>query len=168
VYRTQSDFAKAEPLYLRVIDGRRRLYGDDHRETLRAVDGLAQLCNFQGEFDRAVALYVPALEASRRAHGDQDPVTLRLMFGLGCTYAASGGRRNKAEPLLASILKGQQVVLKDKHIDTLITREVLAIHLLHRNRLPEAEQESRQSYEALRTVYGEMHSYTYTSQATFI
>jgi serine/threonine protein kinase/tetratricopeptide (TPR) repeat protein len=168
VYRSQSDFAKAEPLYLRVIDGRRRLYRDDHRETLLAVDGLAQLCNFRGEFDRAVALYVPALEASRKAHGDQDPVTLRLMAGLGCTYSGSGGRPDKAEPLLASALKGQQVVLKDKHPETLVTRQVLAIILLRLNRLPEAEQQARQAYEDMQTVYGEMHPYTYTGQATLI
>src|SRR5262249_43560824 len=96
-----------------------------------------------------------------------DPVTLRLMFGLGCAYGASG-RPDKAEPLLASALKGQQVVLKDKHPETLVTRQVLAIHLFQSNRLPEAEQEARPSYEDMQTVYGEMHPYTYTSQATLI
>ena len=91
-----------------------------------------------------------------------------MMSGLGCTYAGSGGRPDKAEPLLASALKGLQVVLQDKHPGTLVTRQVLAIVLLRLNRLPEAEQEARQSYEDMQTVYGEMHPYTYTSQATLI
>jgi serine/threonine protein kinase/tetratricopeptide (TPR) repeat protein len=168
VYATQSDYSKSEPLLLRVIDGRRCLHGDDHRETLQAVHGLAMLYNYQGEFDRAVAWYVPALEASRRAYGDRDPLTLRLMFGLATTYSVSGGRPDKGEPLLASALKVQQVVLGDKHPDTQSTREVLASVLLRLNRLPEAEREAEQSYAGRRKVRGETHPLTFQSQATLI
>jgi hypothetical protein len=124
--------------------------------------------NVRGEFDRAVALYVPALEASRKAHGDQDPITLGLMFGLGTTYAVSGGRPDKGEPLLASALKGQQAVLGDKHPGLLATRTVLAIVLLQLKRLPEAEREAKQAFEGRRELLGERNPFTFITQATLI
>src|SRR5262249_47692114 len=147
VYWRQGDLIKDEPLSLRVLEGRRRLYGEDHRDTLQVVEHLAMLYNARGEFDRAVALYIPALEASRKAHGDQDLITLHLMWGLGTTYAYSGGRPDMAEPLLTSVLKAQQAVLGDKHHEVLTTRTVLAGVLLQLKRLPEAEREAKQAFE---------------------
>jgi len=126
------------------------------------------LYNARGEFDRAVALYLPALEASRKAHGDQDPITLNLMWGLGTTYAYSGGRPDKAEPLLTSALKAQQAVLGDKHYELLTTREVLAGVLLRLKRLPEAEREAKQAFEGRCEQLGEMNPFTFISQSTLI
>jgi serine/threonine protein kinase len=168
VYWRQGDLNKAEPLTRRVLEGRRRLYGDDHRDTLRAVEHLAMLYNTRGEFDRAVALYVPALEASRKAHGDQDPITLNLMWGLGTTYAVSGGRPDKAEPFLAGALKAQQAVLGDKNHEVLTTRTVLAGVLLRLKRLPEAEREAKQAFEGRRELLSERNPYTFIPQSTLI
>lgn len=41
LYRVQNDFNNAKSLFLRVLEGRKHLYGDDHRDTLEAVNGLA-------------------------------------------------------------------------------------------------------------------------------
>src|SRR5262249_51423917 len=63
-YQHLSDFARAEPLLLRVLEGRRRRHGDDHPETLWAVFSLATLYSFRGENERAEPLFVQALEAA--------------------------------------------------------------------------------------------------------
>src|SRR5262249_6859330 len=157
-----------ESLTRRVLEGRRRLYGDDRRETLQAAAHLAMLYNYRGEVDRAVALYVPALEASRKAYGDHDPITINLMFGLGTTYAVSGGRPDKGEPLLASALKAQQAVLGDKDPAILATRTVLAGVLFQLKRLPEAEREAKQAFEGRRELLSERNPFTFISQATLI
>jgi serine/threonine protein kinase/tetratricopeptide (TPR) repeat protein len=168
VYWFQSDLIRAESLSRRVLEGRRRLYREDHRATLGAAAHLAMIYNVQGDFDRAVELYVPALEASRKAYGDQDPITLNLMFGLGTTYAVSGGRPDKGEPLLASVLKAQQAVLGDKNPELTATRTVLASVLLQLKRLPEAEREAKQAFEVRRKFAGERNPFTFITQATLI
>jgi hypothetical protein len=126
------------------------------------------LYNARGEFDRAVALYVPALEASRKAHGDQDPITVQLTWGLGTTYAYSGGRPDMAEPFLASALKAQQAVPGDTRYEVLTTRTVLAGVLLQLKRLPEAEREAKEAFEGRRKQLGERDPFTFIPQSILI
>jgi tetratricopeptide (TPR) repeat protein len=165
LYWLQIDFAKAEPLFIQVLEGRRRLYGHDRGKTLEAVYGLAMLYLSRDELDRAEPLFVQALETGLRAYGDRNPDTLKFMHGLGITYYLQG-RYDKAEPLLVNALKGRQVVLPDKHPSTQATRSTLALVYLGMNRLPEAEREARQSYEDRLEVFGKTHVDTPTSQAT--
>src|SRR5262249_58025741 len=50
VYWRQGDLNKDEPLSLRVLEGMRRLYGDNHRDTLQVVEHLAMRYTARGEF----------------------------------------------------------------------------------------------------------------------
>src|SRR5262249_48152001 len=138
LYWLQSDFSKAESLFLRVVDGRRRLFGAEHPETLRALHGLGLLYVFRDEPDRAKPLFAQALEASL-PRGDRDPDTLRFMYGLGLTYHILG-RHDDAEPLLDKAFKGRQAVLGDRHPETLVTRSILGLLYLNTGRLAEAER----------------------------
>jgi hypothetical protein len=90
------------------------------------------------------------------------------MWGLGTTYAYSGGRPDKAEPLLTSVLKAQQDVLDNKHLELLTTRTVLASVLLQLKRLREAEWEAKQAFEGRRDQLGESNPFTFIPQSILI
>src|SRR5262249_42872630 len=116
----QSDFSKAEPLFLRIVDGRRRLFGEEHQETLRALNGLGHFYLWRDEPDRAKVLFAQGLQACR-PRGDRDPNTLRFMFGLGMAYHILG-RHDDAEPLFDKATKGYQATLGDRNPATLVAR----------------------------------------------
>jgi serine/threonine protein kinase len=163
LYWLQSDFSKAEPLFLRVVDGRRRLFGEEHPETLRALIGLGHIYLWRDGPDRAEPLFAQALQASR-SRGDRDLDTLQLMFGLGMTYHILG-RYDDAEPLFDKAVKGYQTVGGERSPETLVARTGLGLLYLNTGRLAEAERHLSETYRIRREVLGERDSHTLTSEA---
>src|SRR5262249_47781841 len=152
-YWSMSDFDRAEPLFQRVLEARRRVLGADDPDTLMTVYFLTTLYAFRGELDRAEALLVPALEASRKAHGDRAWITGRLKFGMANVHERKG-HPDKAESLLLEALKWHQIERGDNHPSTLATQTILATHYLRRNRLPEAERHAEAGYRSCLEVVG--------------
>jgi tetratricopeptide (TPR) repeat protein len=167
LYRLQSDFSKAEPLFVRVVEGRCRLLGDDHPETLRAMNGLGWLLHSEDEPKRAEQTFDEALQVCRRTRGGQDPDTLMLINGLGMMYLMQG-RDAEAEPLLDKTLAGRQTVLRDRDPDTLVTRMFLAALYRKMGRLEEAERQANETYRTQREVLGELNPYTLTTQGMLV
>jgi tetratricopeptide (TPR) repeat protein len=162
-YCLERDFSKAEPLFLRVLDGRRRLLGDDHPETLQAMHHLGILYVFWDEPDRAEPLFVKALQTALRVHGDREPATLALLHGLGGSYLYQG-RYAEAEPLLEKALEGFQTVMGERHSGTLRARRALAMLYLDTRRLAQAERQASETYPTMRAVLGDLHADTLSSQ----
>jgi len=57
-YLEQKKFAQAEPLFVRVLEGRRRIRGEEHPDTLNAMENLGRTYLDQGEFAQAEPLFV--------------------------------------------------------------------------------------------------------------
>ena len=53
VYKSQGQYDEAERLYRRALEGREEKLGPTHPDTLRTVDGLANLYRKQGRHDEA-------------------------------------------------------------------------------------------------------------------
>jgi non-specific serine/threonine protein kinase/serine/threonine-protein kinase len=161
LYSFQSDFSKAEPLALRVLDGRRRLLGDSHPESLLAMYHLAVHYHFKDEPERAEPLFAEALQASL-PRGDRDLTRLRIMGGFGHLYVTLG-RYDEAERLFDKALKGSQNVVGDKSPYNLIGKSILATLYLKTGRLAEAEQQASEAYRGWRIV-SERNPHTLWSQ----
>ncbi len=58
------------------------MLGDEHPDTLRSMNGLANLYADQGRYDEAEALVLETLEIQKRVLGDEHPDTLTSMSGL--------------------------------------------------------------------------------------
>jgi tetratricopeptide (TPR) repeat protein len=104
VYSEQRKFAQAESLMINVLEARRREPGEDHPDTLRAMDDLAELYQKQGDFAKAEPLYLQALEVKRRRLGEDHPDTFKGVNDLAVLYM-SQGELTKAEPLLLKTLE---------------------------------------------------------------
>ncbi|MER6186450.1 tetratricopeptide repeat protein [Streptomyces sp. NPDC001652] len=74
---------------------RRRLYGDDHPDTLASAHNLAVRLRALGQNEEALALDEKTLETRRRALGVEHPDTLSAESNLAGDLAAVGrvGRR---------------------------------------------------------------------------
>jgi len=77
-------------LFGQVLASARRLFGDDHRSTLEAADGLAFAYQATGRSDMAIQVLEPVLTASQRKLGDEHPDMLRAASNLAGMYAAAG------------------------------------------------------------------------------
>ena len=61
------------------LEGRRRVLGNDHPDTLSSIKSMGTLLQDQGKLDEALPFYKEALEGRRRVLGDDDPQTLETI-----------------------------------------------------------------------------------------
>ena len=115
----------AEPLYVKTLELRRRVLGDEHSDTLHSMHNLALLYQNQGRYDKAGPLHVKTLELKRRVLGEEHPDTLQSMHNLANVYK-NQGRYDEAEPLYVKTLEVRRRVLGEEHPKTLLSMKRLA------------------------------------------
>ncbi|KAF8179801.1 hypothetical protein K438DRAFT_1938399 [Mycena galopus ATCC 62051] len=132
-------YTKALKLELNTLEKTREILGDDHPDTLTAMNNLADTYHCLGRFEDAEQLQVVVLEKRRKILSEEHPDTLRAINNLGSTYHCLG-RFDKAEKLKLVVLEKQRKLLGLEHLDTLTTMKNLAktYHIL--GRFADAEQ----------------------------
>src|SRR5262245_14514178 len=144
-------YREAEPLLVKVVDGRRRVLGANHRDTLRSQLTLAQLYHTRGQVDKAQPLYEKTLETSRRALGAEHPRTLLCMNGLATLYMQQG-EYARAEPLYLEALEGSRRVLGAGHPNTLMVHNNLIDLYLDQRQYAKAEPLALEGANVMRTL----------------
>ncbi len=56
LFQCKGEYDRALPLFEECLEKLKRLFGDDHNETLRLLNNLASLFDKKGEYDRALPL----------------------------------------------------------------------------------------------------------------
>ena len=82
--------ARTEALYLDLLERRKRVLGEEHRDTLSTSDNLGWLYNEQGRFAEAEALHRRTLEIRRRVLGELDFETNRSRRNLTISLNGQG------------------------------------------------------------------------------
>ncbi|KAF8182857.1 hypothetical protein K438DRAFT_1724845 [Mycena galopus ATCC 62051] len=108
-----------------ILQQRQRDLGENHLETLDAMESLAWVQHELGEYKSASDLRAVVLEKRRSLLGNDDPVTLHVMRNLASTYI-SLGQSQQSEGLLLIVLDWEKEVLGEHHPDTLQTTMELA------------------------------------------
>ncbi len=122
------DLGRARMVYERVLEGRERLLGSEHPDTLRCATELALVLYDMGEHHHARKLQQDVVQAHDRHLGNDHPLTLQARARLADTLARQsdiGGVRDVLEALSA----GRQRALGDEHPDTLASQLQLAAAL---------------------------------------
>jgi Tetratricopeptide repeat len=92
-------------------------WGNQHPDTLLAINNVATLRHLQGQLDEAELLYVEVLEYQRTLLGDRHPDTLSCISDMANLRSAQG-RLDEAELLYVEALVGYRDVLGDEHPNT--------------------------------------------------
>jgi tetratricopeptide (TPR) repeat protein len=139
VYREQGKFAQAEPLFVRTLEGRRRLLGEEHPDTLLTARVLADLYRYDMmRLERSIPLF-EQVWAGARKEPDQIPGGLEwIAFELGMAYEQTG-RSEKAEPLYREALEVLRQRHKEVSHESALLQSSLAGNLLKQQRYAEAE-----------------------------
>jgi tetratricopeptide (TPR) repeat protein len=104
LYSKQGRYAEAEPLYLRTLEIRKRVLGEEHPDTLGTIANLGLLYNSTARYEDAAAMFETSLPITRRVLGVHHPITGFAMEGLATAYEALG-RRDDALPLFRELLE---------------------------------------------------------------
>ena len=141
---------------------RRKLLGENHLDTLDAIDHLGLLYGRLGRRDDQYRLYEEAFSGYRRVAGDRDARTLNALTNLGANYNARG-ELELAESYFRRALSGQREILGPGHHQTLITTHALGYMLKLQGRHEEALPYYEAALAGRQALYGNDHPETLTA-----
>jgi tetratricopeptide (TPR) repeat protein len=156
------NIADAEKLAVKSTKARRKILGQEHKDTLSSMGMAGLACRDGGRWKEAEVLEVQVMETSRRVLGEEHPDTLASMGNLASTYWYQG-RWKEAEELNVQVIETGKRVLGEEHPDTLISMSNLASTYRNQGRWKEAEELEEQVIETSRRVLGEEHPDTLDS-----
>jgi tetratricopeptide (TPR) repeat protein len=114
LYWNQGKHDVAEPLYISCLEASQRVLGDEHPDTLGAMNNLAGLLQSQGKYELAEPLLINCLEARRNVLGDEHADTITSMNNLAIVYQVQG-KLADAEEMFAQCVEVARKVYGDDH-----------------------------------------------------
>lgn len=142
--------------YAAVAEGRARVLGADHPDTLAARQEAAYETGLLGRHQEAYEGYRAVLAARERTVGRIHPDTLRCRHNLACALGALG-RFSEAHTAAAEVAADRAAVLGAEHADTLLTRYEVAYALGRLQRWEEALEAFRHIAAVRERVLGRDH-----------
>jgi tetratricopeptide (TPR) repeat protein len=161
-YGALGEYEKAEAQHREAANIFRRALGEDHPDTLVAINDLALTLAEQGRYVEAEPLTRRNLADLRRVLGPDHPETLTTAHNLGSLLGTRGEYR-EAESLQRRNLEDRRRVLGADHPHTLIGANALANLQSYQNNWTEAEALHRHTLGRRRSVLGEDHPETLES-----
>ena len=76
-------YDEAEVYFLERLETSRRVFGDEHLDTLSSIFWMGRNLHEQGKYDEAEVYFLERLETSRHVLGDEHDVTLNSMYWRG-------------------------------------------------------------------------------------
>jgi CHAT domain-containing protein/Tfp pilus assembly protein PilF len=152
----QGRYADAVPLLKRSVAVRRRHLGEEHSETLKAVNDLAFFLSKSGRYAEAEPLFRKALAIRRKVLGEEHPDTAQS-HSAAALNLIDLGRYAEAEPLDRQALAIQRKVWGEDHPETAQGYNSLAFDLNVQGQYAAAEPLFRQALAIRRKRLGEDH-----------
>ncbi|KAJ7921604.1 hypothetical protein B0H13DRAFT_2415391 [Mycena leptocephala] len=156
VFYRAGKHTEAENLQMAVLEKQKQIRGDDHSETLRAMNELALTYQNLREFKKAEQLQVVVLEKRKQLLGDDHPETLIAMGNLAVTYWGLKEFK-KAEELQVVVLEKRKQLLGDDHPDTLLSMGNLAVTYGELQEFKKAEELEVVVLEKQKQLLGDDH-----------
>ncbi|KAJ7438761.1 hypothetical protein FB451DRAFT_158421 [Mycena latifolia] len=145
-----------------VLNKRRELLGEDHRDTLWAMDNLALRYSEMGQVHEAAELEKIVLSKRRELLGEDHPDTLSTMGNLALSYSDMGHFLEAAE-LEQVILNKRRELLGEDHPDTLSAMGNLANRYAQMGQSQQAVELEKVVLNQRRELLGEDHPDTLRS-----
>ncbi|KAL9630085.1 MAG: hypothetical protein Q9164_006593 [Protoblastenia rupestris] len=113
----QGRYDEAEQMDRRALDGREKVLGKEHPDTLMSVSNLALVLQYQGKYDEAEQINRQALDGREKVLGKEHPDTLTSVYCLAYLLRQQQKYR-MARPLYERALVGYRKVLRLNHPTT--------------------------------------------------
>jgi non-specific serine/threonine protein kinase/serine/threonine-protein kinase len=162
VYANLGSYSHAQSLLAQSVDIRRRLFGRKDPVTLRAMDSLASVLQYQGHYAEAEKIQREILAIRRNVLGREHPETLWSTLVLAWTLNKEG-HYDEAEKLERESLEIHRRLLGPENYYTLADMQALASTLHRAGHSDEGEKLQREALEIQRRVLGPQNPATLTS-----
>ena len=156
--------ADTEELAAKSAKARKKVYGQDYKDTLSSMHMLALAYSLGGRWDEAEELEVQILETSKRVLGPEHPSTLTSMVNLATTHKDKG-QWDDAEKIQIESLQICKRVMGDEHPDTLVSMSNLASTYDRQGRWDDAEKIQIEELQICKRVMGDKHPDTLISMS---
>ena len=156
---------EAELMSLYSMRIRKKILGQDHKDTLWSMAMVGHAYRLRGRWDTAEELFVQVMETSKKKLGADHPSTLTSMANLASTYS-NQGRWKEAEELQAKELEICSRVLGEEHPDTLTSMNNLAFTLKGQGLTNKAMLIMENCCRLRTLVLGPQHPFTISSRKT--
>jgi serine/threonine protein kinase len=153
VYRGLGLFPRAQALYQRSADIRRKVLGPENADTLRSQDVLGWVLNQEGHAADAEKLQRETVSTRRRVFGSENPDTLTSISMLAWTLDREGNYA-ESEKLDREVIDTRRRLQKSDTREALGTMANLAATLGHEGRFADAEKLKRETVELERRILG--------------
>ena len=141
----------------RALDLQRRVFGEEHPDTLSTMNDLAELyLEYEGKAAQAEPLLTQVLEVRRRRLGDEHPDTLTSLSNMAALYRYQG-KNEQAEPLFDKVLQVRRRTLGEEDPETLTAMYDLAWVYHHQGKYAQAEELYTKVLEVRKRVLGTEH-----------
>ncbi|GAA0933641.1 FxSxx-COOH system tetratricopeptide repeat protein [Virgisporangium aurantiacum] len=161
-YRLLGDDQRACELNEDILARRRRILGDDHRDTLASANNLAGNLRGLGDHEQARQLDEDTLARRRRILGDDHPDTLTSANNLAVELYELG-QYESSRQLDEETLDRRRRILGADHPDTLTSASNLAVDLYELDQHERARQLEEDTLARRRRILGADHPDTLTS-----
>ena len=164
-YRDLGIYPEAQKQLEAALSLRWRLLGEEHPDTVAAMNDLAVLYRDQSKFAQAESLLTRVLEIQRRSLGEDHPDTVRSIHDLAKVYDDES-KFAQAEPLYVEALNARRRLLGKEHPDTLVSMTDLGWLYGERGNYGQAERLVAEALSVQRRVLGNEHPDTLNSMNT--
>ncbi|MCZ4341450.1 tetratricopeptide repeat protein [Sphingomonadaceae bacterium G21617-S1] len=154
--RDEGRYREAEPVALRALAIRERVFGQEDPDTLASRSLLGVIYRDLQRYTDSETIHRSVLAVRERVLGAEHVDTLDEIQRLGYVVRLQG-RFSEAEPLYRRCLELSERILGSENIDTLIRTNNLATLYLHMGRTAEAERLYLRALGGLRHVVGPDH-----------
>ena len=158
-YQGLGVYDQAHEMIQPTIEQARRLYGEQHVETIRSMNALASLYWDQGRYDEALELNEWAVEKARTGLGEENSETLTAL-NLKSAFMHETGHWDGLLTLRKNLLEQQRRTLGEEHPDTLDSMDNLAYSYYMTGRRNEAASLFEQTVAIRCPVLGDEHPAT--------
>jgi len=138
------------------VDWRKKVFGEDHSETIAAYFQYAVILITVGRLTEAEELLRLVVDWEKRNLGPEHDRSLESLYRLGSTYFEQCRYRD-AEELFSELVTARMKAFGRHNGDTLRSMDYLARTYLHLGRYDEAEELQLKVFGEMRALLGENH-----------
>ncbi len=162
VYGSLGLYARAQLLLQEAVDVRRKAFGADNPDTLKAQTELAWIIRLQGQLPQAETMLRQTLDAQKRVLGNDHADTIKTTSNLAVVLSDEG-RFPEAEVMFRVVFDGRMRTMGPNSPDTIIAMNNLATILFNEHKYADAERIYRQVLEIRQHTLGPDHPFTLLS-----
>jgi CHAT domain-containing protein len=164
IYQNQGNFYQAEPLFLQIIEIKKKVFGEKNIEYASSLNDLAALHYYQGKYSDGEQLCLKAVKIRKEVLGKNSIEYLISLNNLAATYNKQH-KNKEAESLYLEIIEIEKANLGDNKPDSSYAIHLNNLALLYddEGRYEESEKLFQEVLNIKKEINGEKNiSYTIT------